>query len=536
MGAGVDFKQYEPPGPVGAAFIKSKGPIDLIMGPGGSGKTVASVVKGPRLAGAYCAVDKNGWVRVKTLCVRETYRSFAATALASWYNMFPVAHPWTHNHEGGQDRPVKHTLRFQVQRGWDVLNVEYTMETGAIGDNNLEEFFKGYEITLGWGNECDLLPENAMPLMLQRTGRFPPLDELATSEVERLSRDGREMMKLMDLELEDPNEIVLNRIVWGDYNPPDIDNWAVRIPITEKQPGYNHFHQPSGLAHDAENRKGKPRSSYQVEAATTKDKQLVRRMVHSLPGYAKDGTPVYEDDFDEQLHKADQTILPVPQLGLTIGMDAGGSPAATIGQFMPDGQNRCLAELATKPGTGPTRFANALLELLMRRFPGIPIIGAWADPSSWYGGDSATGELNWIKTVQGILRFPIMPAPSNEPGIRQEAVRWYLEGRIDGRTQRYQIDPSCRYLIAGFAAHFKLTKQATAGATNSMEVVKNQYSHVHDAEQYRCLGFRGLAAVIGDVAKNSLPANVSSIQQRRDARGIQQDARRKPGDFSVWDV
>ncbi|WFS02206.1 hypothetical protein [Rhizobium tumorigenes] len=530
---GIDFKHYQPPGPVGARFIVSKGPIDLIMGPGGSGKTVASVVKGPRLAGAYAGVDKNGWVRVKTLCVRDTYRSFAGTALQSWYGTFPEKHAWTHSHEGGQDRPVKHVLRYEVQRGWDKINVEYTMETGAIGDNNLEQFFKGYEITYGWANECDILPENTMPLMLQRTGRFPPVEELAATEVERLSKDGRAAMELLGLELEDPNEVVLSRIVWGDYNPPDTDNWAVRLPITDKVPGYNHFWQPGGLDPAAENRVGKPRSSYQLEAATTKDKQLVKRMVHSQPGYAKDGTPVYEDDFNQLYHVADQTILPVPQLGLTIGIDAGGSPAATIGQFMPNGQNRLLAELPMPAGTGPTRFANALLELLMRRFPNMPIIGAWADPSAWFGGDSETGEFQWIMTVQGILRFPIQPAPSNEPSVRHEAVRWYLTNRIDGSTESYQIDPSCKKMIGGFAAHYKLTKQATASATDKLAVVKNDYSHPHDAEQYRCLGFRGLAAVIGDVARNSLPSNVSSLQRAREERAAKE---RRPGDFDVWSV
>jgi hypothetical protein len=304
--------------------------------------------------------------------------------------------------------------------------------------------------------------------------------------------------------------------------------------MTEKRPGYNHFHQPGGLDPKAENRKGKPRSSYELEAATTKDKQLVNRMVHSLPGYAKDGTPVYEDDFNLLRHVADQTITPVREFGLTIGMDAGGSPAATIGQFLPNGQNRLLAEYPTPPGTGPTRFANGLLELLMRRFPGIPIIGAWADPAAWYGADTVTGEFSWIMTVQGILRFPIQPAPSNEPAVRQEAVRWYLTGRIDGSTERYAIDPSCHKMIGGYQAHYKLTKQATAGATDNLAVVKNEYSHPHDAEQYRCLGFRGLAAVIGDVARNSLPAGVSSLQQARDQRAARHQQPARPGDFDVW--
>lgn len=528
---GIDFKHYEPPGPVGAAFIVSKGPIDLIMGPGGSGKTVASVVKGPRLAGAYAPVDRYGWIRVKTLCVRDTYRSFAATALASWYGMFPEKHPWTYNHEGGQDRPVKHVLRYQVQRGRDLLNVEYTMETGALGDNNLEAFFKGYEITYGWGNECDILPENAMPLMFQRTGRFPPVDELAPSEVERVSRDGRKAMELMGLSVE-PNEIVLPRIVWGDYNPPDIDNWAVKIPIIEKRKGFNHFHQPGGLDPHAENRKGKPRSSYELEAATTKDEQLVNRMVHSKPGWAKDGKPVYPE-FDQKRHVADETIRPVPGLPLTIGIDAGGSPAATIGQPQPNGQDRLLAELVTEPGTGPSRFGNMLIELLMARFPHMPILGLWGDPAAFMGGDTQTGEFNWILTVQKILRGTIQPAPSNEPAIRQEAVRWHLSGYIDGSTPRYLIDPSCHRMIGGFAAHYKLTKQASAGGTDKLAVVKNEYSHPHDAEQYRILGYRGLATVIGDAARNSLPANVTSLQQRREERAAQD---RRPGDFDIWNV
>lgn len=528
---GVDIQHYRPPGPVAAKFIASRGPIDLIMGPGGSGKTVASVIKGPRLAAAYMPVCRDGWVRVKTLCVRDTYRSFASTALESWYGTFPEKHPWTYTHEGGQDRPVKHVLRWQAKRGPDLINIEYTMETGAIGDSNLEAFFKGYEISLGWMNECDILDERVPGLMFQRTGRYPKVDIIAPAELERVSRDGREAMRVMGLDVE-PDEVVLPRIVWGDYNPPDIDNWAVRIPITEKRPSYNHFWQPGGLDPNAENRIGKPRSSYQLEAATTTDKQLVKRMVHGLPGYAKDGKPVYEDDFNLQKHVADQPVLPVPGVPLSIGIDAGGSPAAAIVQFLATGQMLVLDELCAEPSTGPSRFSTMLVELLIDRYPGFAIREVWGDPSAFYGADTQNGELSFMLTVQKALGIPVMPASSNEPAIRQEAVRWYLGKPIDGVTERMTISSTCKVIAGGFAAHYKLTKQATAGGTDLLAVVKNKYSHVHDALQYVCLGHRGLVQVVEDGAQMGRAANVVTLRQKAQIA----ENRRRRADFNVYDV
>lgn len=537
---GIDIQKYQPPGPIGAAFLNSRGPIDAIMGPGGSGKTVVSVIKGPMLAAKYMPVCRDGWVRVKTLCVRDTYRSFARTALASWYNTFPEKHPWTVSHEGGQDRPVVHTLQWEAMRGPDKIKIEYVMETGAIGDNDLEAFAKGYEISLAWGNEFDLMPENTLPVFFQRCGRYPPVEKIAPSELDRVSKDGRAAMRLMGLDVGD-DEPVLPRIVWGDMNPPDIDHPAYTTPFGEGgkpgnvysnvTPGWNGFWQAGGLSAGAENRIGKPRSSYQLEEATTKDKALIRRMVHSLPAYAKDGTPVYEDDFSVEFHCADQEIQFVPQLGLTIGIDAGGSPAATFGQMSPSGQNRLLAELVAPPGTGPTRFGHMMAALMMGRFAGAAFIHAWGDPSAWYGADSSTGEFHWINTLQSVVRFQINPAPSNEPSIRQEAVKHFLGLRLDNNTPGYIIDPACKVVRGGFAAHYKFTKKTSSSETDKGLVVKNSYSHPHDAEQYRCLGVLGIAALTAHAAQSTLPANVENLHRHRQER-----ATGPKRDFSVWDV
>lgn len=526
----IEISKYKPPGPIGAAYIDHLGPIDVIMGPGGSGKTVASCAKGPVVTAKFLPVCKDGWVRAKMLCTRDTYRSFAATALASWYNMFPISHPWTVKHEGGQDRPVKHTLQWETFRGPDKVRCEFIMETGAPGDFDIEAFFKGYEITLGWGNEIDLQHPNTLALMLQRCGRYPPLETIAESELARVSRKGREQLAEMGLQV-DQGEIVVPRLVFGDLNPPDIDDPVYQAAFGEASkpgtivrgvtPGWTGFWQPSGLAPNAENREGKPRSSYQLEEQTAKDKSLVRRMVHSLPAYAKDGRPVYEDYFDQVRHVADGTILPVPEWGLTIGIDGGGSPAATIGQPTPMGGDRLLAEVVSDPGTGPTRFGQMLLAVLMQQFPGIAVIGAWGDPSAWYGADKQTDEFHWMNTFMAASRINVLPAPSNEVSIRHEAVKHQMSMSVDGSRPGYLIDPRCKVMIGGYSAHYKHSKKNTAGETDKLAIVKNSYSHPQDAEQYRILGRLGIAALVKSASSSVLPAGVVNLQQQRLQRQAQ---------------
>ncbi len=109
-------------------------------------------------------------------------------------------------------------------------------------------------------------------------------------------------------------------------------------------------------------------------------------MVHGRFGYARDGKPVYSE-WDGGRHRSDQVLQPVRGLPIGLGLDAGGSPACGIGQFMPNGQLRMLREICSEPGTGPSRFAAMILEVLLADFRGFPISEAWADPSAFYGAD-----------------------------------------------------------------------------------------------------------------------------------------------------
>lgn len=496
------------------------------MGPAGSGKTVASAYKGPHLATNWFPVCKDGVVRVKVTVLRPTYRDMARTALESWHSerLFPENHPWTYDYTGGIDRPVIHKLRWKAKRGPDLVTVDLNVMFAAIGDAAPEQFAKGFETSAVWLNECDLFGGRIPGLMFSRTGRYPSMDMIAPSELDRVTRDYRAAMVKAGLPMEG-DDVLLPRILWGDCNPPDPSNWVNKwlIEKPDEHKLYKLFRQPSGLSAQAENRKGKPRSAYEMELQTMTPNDA-RRFVHGEIGYALDGKPVYEREYSSFVHRSDQHLKPAPGIPLALGFDAGGSPACAISQFMPNGQLRILREVCAEPGTGAARFSGAVMECMLQNFPGLAVREAFGDPSAFYGADRANGELAWMETVARALSINIEPSPSNEPGLRQDAVRWYLNLRIDGNTPGLLVDPSCEIILGGFAAHYKLTKMASAGQTDALAVAKNEYSHVHDAVQYLCLGHRGRYATINDAARNGRPGNVVPLRGSVVARS----------DFSVF--
>lgn len=517
-----DFiEHYRYPGPIAERYVKSMGPIDLIRGPWGSGKTVASIYKMVRHSAVDFPVCKDGVVHVRWAAVRDTYREMAKTALASWLEAFPKSGPFTAEgkdaYSGGQDRPVTHILEWDVIRKWWIgkgqwenrlTPVRMEMQFGAIGEQNLDSFFKGYEISGGWLNECDLIHKDAPGKLYGRTGRYPPEAEMMEWEGERLGW------------VTDPDSgrqsINVPRIVCGDFNPPDETNWTYEreIEAPEKSPGYNFFSQPSGLSPQAENRIGKARHKYEEEERQFggPDAPDSRRNVHGMYAAKASGAVIF-GRFNLMKNRADTSLPIVRELPYYMGMDAGGRPACGIGQFMPTGQFRMQREICSKPGevTGPSRFAENVMEVLLRDYAGMRCAGAWADPSSWYGADKVRGELAWVETVQLALQQSIMPTATNDLGSRFEAVNWYLAD-IDANTPRLLIDPSCKWTIRGFVSQYQLTKSSTEGKTDADEVDKNPYSHIMEAWQYLLYGYRGPGAVKKEAASLGRASNVVPLR------------------------
>lgn len=522
-----DIDNYTPPGPIGERFILSQGPIDLIRGPWGSGKTIASIYKILYHASVLFPVCKGGVIYVNCAAIRDTYREMAKTALQSWHRAFPIDGPLTTGYAGGQDRPVIHNLEWEVIRQWPdgprKTPVRLEMQFGAIGEQNLDSFFKGYEISMGWLNECDLVHEDVPGKLFGRTGRFPPRDDIMPWEGDRLGWivDPDTGKKVIDVP----------RIIMGDFNPPDESNWTYKREIEEpeKWKGYNFFAQPSGLSPQAENRVGKARYQYEGEetAFGGPTSAEARRNVHGEYAAKNKGTVIYSN-FALHKHRSESLLNPVSGLPFYLGIDAGGTPACFIGQFMPNGQFRGLREVVTSPDqiTGPQRFAEMITEVLLRDFRGCACGGAWGDPSAWYGADKVRGELAFMEIVARALSINIAPTESNDFKSRYEAVDFYLKGQIDANTPRALFDPRSKMTLKGFVSQYHATKSYSEGKTNSIEIQNNEYTHIQDALQYLLFGYRGNTTVRNDAANMGRGANVVSMRQ---APAVAR------GDFNVFD-
>lgn len=518
--------RYDPPGPVAAAYIRSMGPIDCITGPAGSGKTVASVFKPIKFSVGAMPVCTDGVIRVRGTVLRDNYRTLYRTTLRSWFEFFPPDYPGS-TFSGGQDRPAQHVLKLATVRLVNgerrEIMVDLVVDFFAVGDVAIEELLKGYETSWIWCNEGDLLHPRVIPFAFSRTGRYPSLSSL-------------------------PPGTVRPRLVQVDFNPTDMDHplWAAceagsfnqdapkleagsAPPIAGKplpKATVNFFHQPSGLSPEAENRAGKSYEAYEIEANTLR-REDVRRFVHGQPGYSSDGRPVYNDDFDIRRHRATGPLAVLPGVPLNIGFDQGLSPGAIFFQIATTSQLRVLAELIPDQGTGAARFLEQMSSLLIGRFRGLPPGVYSTDPSGFYGADTLAGELSWAQMISAGLGRTLLPAESNEPAVRIEAVKNLLTRSIDRDTPALIIDPSCKLLIGGFAAHYKFRRiRANDGDRFEDRPFKNQYATAHDALQYGVLGVYGRAGVIAEAAKAGRLANVVSLRGGPPKRK----------DFSVWDT
>lgn len=473
---------WVPPGPVADAFMQSDGPIDAIMGPVGSGKTTAALMKIVTRARMQRPSPVDGVRYFKALVLRDTFVNLKRTIFPSWHAMFPKeAGEWL------EGPPACHRLRFNDGHGFIQLQVDFM----GLGEDSIENLLRGYEMTAFYANEVDLLSYGAVDFLFSRTGRYPSKMHGGASW-----RGG-----------------------WMDFNAPEQDHWLYTLLvdgiIPESEPeqhaeGFRFFQQPGGMSPGAENRHNLPSDYYEKMLGSMPDWRA-RRLVRNQWGYSRDGKPVFSE-FSDAVHVSPVELAPIRGLPVGIGADAGGSPAAALGQFLPNGQFRVFAEVRTDPGTGPKRFAEMLLEVINRRCRGHDLFG-WVDPSAAYGGDAEGADHSWLKTVQLATKIRFKPAPTNSPAMRQEALRTPLSRMIEG-TPGFLLCPSCKGLRKALNSGYHFRRIQVAGASGRFDnkPSKNAWSHIAEALEYLALGGPGgLAAVMGQKLREA-----GSIKVERD--------------------
>ncbi|HCS23302.1 MAG TPA: hypothetical protein PLW48_10130 [Alphaproteobacteria bacterium] len=461
---------FEPPGPVGDAFMQSMAPVNAIMGPVGSAKTSCLVMKTIQLAARQPRSKLDGVRYTKALFVRETFRQLYGTTIPSWWKWVPKKiGKWT----GGLNQPGFHHIRFQLA---DASIVDLQAEFEALGEQNVEELFKGKEFNLLNLNEGDTLSPDVLDNGVIRVaqGRYPGGAHV----------DPEMCIKQVNI----------------DYNAPDVENYLYKLKEENKPEGYAFFRQPGGLDPNAENRKHATREGYegmrrQLLARGRDD--LVRRNIDNEYGFTRDGKPVYAE-YRDSFHCAGEELEPVRGITVFVDFDQGLRPAAVLRQTMPNGQLRVLDELYSE--TGSKGLAAALKKLAgSKKYTGVRIVGGKCDPA----GASPNGdeEESWIDKMNRLMgwagRDRITAAATNSIEVRLDAVRVKFKTSVDDGQPGILISSSCSVLRKGLAAHYKFKRKKGTEEHEDVPVKKFPISDVQDALQYGALDEGGYEEAVG---------------------------------------
>jgi hypothetical protein len=450
----VTAATWQPPGPIGQAYTECEDALALLMGPVGSGKTTCGLMRGI-LQSYLWPRGPDGVRRVRFGIIRRLYKDLEKTTMVSWNQWFPRSMGvW----RGAAGDPATHDLL--LAHPGDGGPIEFRAEFIALGDQRVEEAMRGWEGSFAFLDEVDLMLKGTLAWVWSRCGRFPR---------ETLRRNPKR--------------------AWASCNAPDFDSWVLDEFLDDPRPGHRLFRQPGGLDAAAENRNRLSPDFYEQMALVLPPEEK-RRLVDNLPGISRAGDAVYPE-FNDDLHMAGGPLDALDR-PVTIGMDAGGTPAAGFWQRAANGQWRLLAELSTHAKelgsiTGPQRFGEMVSEILAERFRGLPV-RALADPSAAHGADTAAGEATWIDTVARVAGFPVLAAPTNDPTPRREALRLPMSRLIDGRAPALLIDPRCTLTRKALAREYIFpTIRAHGQPRRADRPLKNWASHLVEAHQYALL-------------------------------------------------
>ncbi len=420
-------------------FMASDSKMRVLMGPVGSGKSVASCFEVIRRASQQ-APNKQGIRKSRVAIVRETARQLQDTTIKTFLDWFPT---------GVCGNFMRTTKTFFFKVG----DVECEVMFRALDDADDVANLNSLELTFAWFNECRDIHPDIMDAMSKRIGRFPS------------AKDGGPSWFGM----------------WGDTNPPTMDTWWYyqmegldsKDGVSPNNNGWKVFKQPSGRSPHAENIENLPDGYYDIQGRSD---EYVRVYVDGEYGLSSAGQPVYKY-FRPDYHIAGQTLRPVINgvRPIVIGMDLGLTPAAVIGQQDPRGRTLILDE-AVSFDMGIQRFVRTILKpLIFERFTGAPVM-VICDPAGIQRAQTDERSAVDIIKAEGLR---VMPAKTNSVSARLSSVDDYLMRQVDGDAA-FLLDPKCTWLKAAMMGGYRFHKK-------NGNIEKNKHSHVAEALQYLML-------------------------------------------------
>jgi len=287
-----------------------------------------------------------------------------------------------------------------------------------------------------------------------------------------------------------------NAHLWGMTNPPDVDTFWEDL-ISEPPSNVHITIQPSGLAPEADWTKFLP-DDYYDNLALGKTQDWIDVYIHAQFGKSLSGQPVFKS-FVRDTHTSKNELTPMfSSAPLLIGVDAGLTPAAVIGQLAYDGRLLVYDALISED-MGALRFIRERLKpLLTNKFPGRAAI-IIIDPAAFQRVQTDERTVADIYRAEGFL---LKPAKTNSVAARIAAVEKYLTRVVDGKYSLLIDGVHASPLVQAMSGKYRY-KVNTKGVKDEKPEKSHPWSDVSDAFQYLCLHADGGETFGGTVGETS---------------------------------
>lgn len=454
MADGVDF---EPPDSV-AGFLYSEAFISLIVGPVGSTKTSAGIMKIAYHA-ARMAPCRDGIRRSRAVWVRNTRQMLVDTSIPDFLKWFP---------DGVAGTLAKSDMKFTLRFG----DVECEVLFRGLDDSNDVRRLLSLQASFAILDEFREIHPDIYETLQGRLGRYPdkmlvpPRPEWGTDE---------KGIPIGGCVMDDGKP---NKHLWGMTNPPDMDTFWETL-LTEPPKNVEAYFQPSGLSPEADWLKHLPNDYYE-NLAEGKSQEWVDVYIHAQFGKSLSGEPVFRS-FSTEAHVAKNALNVLPGT-VIMGVDAGLSPAAVFGQL--DYQSRLVVHDALiSESMGALRFIREKIKpLIANKYAGRPVLVV-IDPAAFQRVQTDERTVADIFKAEG---FKVIAARTNTIAARIAAVENYLTRTVDGKPALVVNPEGCGPLVMAMRSKYRY-KIDTKGKKDDSPEKSHPWSDVADAMQYLCL-------------------------------------------------
>lgn len=461
---------YTPP-PSVVPFLTSEKFASFIVGPVGSTKTTAAVMKVAYHA-SQMRKQRDGIRRSRAVWIRNTREQLRDTSIPSFLTWYP---------DGVAGAFLKSEMKFILR--FDDVECEVLFR--GLDDADDVRRLLSLELSFAILDETREINPDVFDALTARLGRYPSMVNGGCTK-----EDGTR-----------------NDHLWGATNPPDEDTHWEEL-FTDPPENTSVTFQPGAFDEGADWLQYLPEGYYD-NIAQGKSQEWIDVYINSKFGKSLSGKPVFRS-FSREAHIAKSPLIfnPVSSSPLIVGMDTALHPSAVIGQLSPSGRLHILHSVHAAD-MGALRFIREHLKpILANRFGGAKVIVVF-DPAGAVRSQTDESTVADILRAEGLM---CRPASTNSIAARIAAVDSFLTRNVDGQSG-FLIDPEYNHeLVLAMAGKYRYRIKQNGEAEDKPDKTR-PWADLADGLQYLCLHADG-GATFGRQLQGAVRREIKPVVSR----------------------